>query len=56
MITLTKDGKFEIEGKEMNVKGENMQVKGKEISVDGSKLTEKMSGDIIQKASKIKQN
>lgn len=49
MITLTKDGKFVVEGKDMDVKG-------KDISVEGAKLNEKMSGDITQKASKIKQN
>ena len=48
-ITLEKDGTIQIVGKKMNIKGT-------EIGVDGDKLTQKMSGDIIQKGANIKQN
>jgi type VI secretion system secreted protein VgrG len=48
-ITLEKDGTVQITGKKMNVKGTD-------IGFDGSKLTQKMSGDIVQKGANIKQN
>lgn len=48
-ITMEKDGTIQINGKKINVKGTD-------IGMDGSKLTQKMSGDIIQKGSNIKQN
>jgi type VI secretion system secreted protein VgrG len=48
-ITMEKDGTIQITGKKMNIKGT-------EIGIDGDKLTQKMSGDIIQKGSNIKQN
>lgn len=49
MITLTKDGKIVVEGKDMDVKG-------KDINVEGSNLNEKMSGDINKKGGKINLN
>ena len=48
-ITMEKDGTIQISGKKMNFKGTDM-------TIDGSKLDVKMSGDIVQKASNIKQN